>query len=125
MEISQNLSNSTLFNKLLEDAKTLGDAELRAFLRELVKLLPNENKPNYDREQELLSKIEKNNLSSEFWLEYNQLADQERFQELIKITRVRDLERIKLTLELSKIWGTSLDETRSLLNLTSDQAANA
>lgn len=116
-------TNQSLFNQLLDYAKRLGEADIRAFIKALVNLLPN-RKP--EGEQDLIQALQENSPSLEFWAEYNSLADKSdeetltdaeraRFLVLTKEVREWELKRLQLTLQLSKVWEITLNEAMSIV----------
>jgi hypothetical protein len=123
MQAAQSGTNRDLFNKLLEEAKALGEIELRAFIGALVNLLhPKEP----DEEEDLIQKLKDHQPSEAFWKEYNLLAnqsdeesltdkDRERFQTMAKEVRVWELKRLQIAVDLSKMWETPLNKTMRII----------
>ncbi|MEM9887844.1 MAG: hypothetical protein AAF849_18255 [Bacteroidota bacterium] len=133
MQVVQNDTNQDLFNQLLEEAKRLGEIELRAFIAALVRLLPT-RKP--EGEQDLIQALKDHQPSKAFWEEYNGLADKseqkilteeerERLLVLVKALRVWDLKKLQTALQLSEMWRMTLDETREILEAALTTPADA
>ena len=117
------------FQEILDKLPSLPVADLEQIVNKASDWIQKKKSPQFHRrEKELIDKIKNGGPSEKFWKKYDQLSlkledetmtadENQAFQKLTEVTQQWTYQRLKLMIELSKLWGTSLDDILKRLDI--------
>ena len=122
-------SKQVRFQEILKELAALKLSEMEQFMKEAAKLFEKMKLPEYsDREIELIDKIKNGGPSKEIFNRHDELLKkslrgtmtEEENREALELIPIFDkwtVERLKLMIELSNLWNTSVDEVMNRLKI--------
>lgn len=128
MDAIQNQPQQIRYQQILKELSQQKVSELEQFAKQLLHLIERKKSPDYrDKESELIEKIRTGGPSQKFWAHYEELAaksdkkvltaeEKTMYFAAIEVIRKWDLEKLKLMMELGKLWNVSLSDVTNILN---------
>lgn len=125
------------FQEIAEDFLSMPFSELEKIHQELEKAMRRKKSPTFEKkEKELIDKIKNGGPDEKFWVEFDIYVEKlenetitaqenEKFLPFVEVSQNWATERLKLIIELGKLWNTSPQKVVKRLNITPRNTPNA
>lgn len=132
MKVMQGSSGQIDMKELLQLINQLQVSDLEKFTKKALQLLERKKSPDFakkEREEILIEKIKNGGPSQEYWKKHDDLvlrmargtmteAENKLLMDLLPISEQWTYDRLEMMIELSEIWGTSVDKVMERLNIS-------